>query len=419
MTNITGAALAALLALPCLGDEPRVTKELTFSDTRVQVYGTLWVNSWYYFDQNLKDNGTLVPIDPMGNALNPGSTPDRQFGMTAKNSQIGFTSVTPSARWGEIKTVIEMDFAKDQAKNGAPNLRHAYVNLGGWTFGHTWSNWLDTDSVGATVDLNGPIGQACNGSSRYTQVRYTFHDGRRNSLAFSVEQNVHAWDKFVDVTTPPPPTNPPTPNAPAPVPAGTRPDARYPTLVGAYTFADDWGHMSLRAMTQNYGAYTPAAPGSPELRPNQWGTAGQLTGVFNLGVDQLVGSIYTGRGLGEYGAGFQGARLEPGATGLELYRNVGWQVGYARNWTSRVRSNLVLGGVNFNADAAAQFKDIRNAFNGFLNTFVKLDKRVELGLEYGYERFATFGPNAVTQRNGTLSDRNHSRKIQASLTAKF
>ena len=73
-----------------------------------------------------------------------------------------------------MSTTIEMDFAKGDAKNGGANLRHAYLTLGGWTVGYTDSNWLDGDAGGETVDNCGPIGQACNGASRFTQVRYTW-----------------------------------------------------------------------------------------------------------------------------------------------------------------------------------------------------------------------------------------------------
>jgi hypothetical protein len=132
-----------------------------------------------------------------------------------------------------------------------------------------------------------------------------------------------------------------------------------------------------------------------------------------------VGSIYTGRGLGEYGAALQGARLTPGGGDLQLYRNLGWQVGYTHQWTDRVRSNLVLSGVDFSANAAAFAKDISRSNNCFVNTFVKLRRNIELGVEYGYEDLRTFGPGQVKLRDGSLSDQNHSNKLQLSLTASF
>jgi hypothetical protein len=402
-TRFVGTALtAALVALPSLADE-KVTPgylNLPGTDTRLRVYATVWLNSWYYFDQNLKENGALVGGET--NPLDAQASPDRQFGMTAKNSRLGFTTRTPTARWGDLTTLVELDFAKGQARNGGFNLRHAYLTLGPWTLGYTWSNWLDLDATGSTVDMSGPVGQACNGASRYTQVRYTAPVGERSSLALSLEQNSNGWEQFQDVAGMPKP------------PGATRPDARYPTMTGAYTCTGTWGHVGLRALAQDYGAYTPAGG-----RPHAWGSAVQLSGGCKLGKDLLVGSIYSGTGLGEYGAAIQGARLAAGGGDLQLYRNLGWQAGYTHPWTDRVRSNLVLGGVTFNANAAALAKDIRSSTSCFVNTFVKLRQNIELGMEYGYEDLHTFGAGQVTLKDGGLSDLNRSNKLQVSLTAAF
>jgi len=401
----TGAILAVLSACPVLADE-KVTPNyipIPGTDTRLRIYGTVWVNSWYYFNQNLKDTGALVAgeADP----LNPGSSPDRQWGMTAKNSRFGFTTTTPSAL-GAITTLMEMDFARDQAKNGGASLRHACLTLGGWTIGYTWSNWLDLEAGGETVDMNGPIGQACNGSSRHTQVRYTWAAGDRSRFAFALEQNPMAW-KFKNIVPQPDPKGP------------TVPDARYPTLVGAYTYSDRWGHVAVRAMEQNYGAYTPAAGALPEARPGRWGGAVQLSGAFRFGRDLLGASLYTGSGLGDYGAGIQGARIDAAGQHLLLYRNVGWQAGYTHAWTARVRSNLVAGGVTFNNDAAASPSSIRSSTSAFINTFVKLNRILELGVEYGFENLRTFGAGQVVDRDGSRSGQNRSNKLQVSLTASF
>lgn len=403
---VRAALVAVLVALPSLADE-KVTPgylNLPGTDTRLRVYGTVWLNSWFYFNQNLMDNGALVGGE--AGSLDARSSPDRQFGMTAKNSRFGFTTTTPSARWGDIITLVEMDFAKEQAKNGGANLRHAYVTLGRWTAGYTWSNWLDLDGTGSTVDMTGPVGQACNGTSRFAQLRCTVPLSKRSTLAFSLEQNQNAWGKFNDVTGVPDP------------PKATRPDARYPSMVGAYTYSDTWGHVGLRALGQNYGAFTPANGTVPQHRPNRWGSAVQLSGGFKLGKDLLVASIYNGQGLGEYGAAVQGARLVA-PDDLRLYSNLGWQAGYTHQWTDRVRSNLVVGAVNFRNNGATRAEDIRSSSNCFVNTFVKLRPNVELGMEYGYEDLRTFAGNAVTRSDGSQSGQNHSNKLQVSLTASF
>jgi hypothetical protein len=400
---------AGLVLVPAAADEKVTPNYLTLpgTDTKLRVYGVAWINSWYYFNQNLGDAGTLVA--GQAKSLDAHSTPDGQLGLTARYSRLGFTTITPSAWLGDVTTLVEMDFAKDQAKNGGFNLRHAYVAFGNWTIGYTWSNWLDLDANAETVDMNGPVGQACNGSSRFTQVRYRVPMTQRSSLAFSVEQNRMGWGKFPgDVLK-------------EGAPDTTLPDVRYPTPTAAYTFSDGWGHWSLRAMGQNYGVFAPETAGAPQFRRDAWGGGLQLSTTIKLGQDKLVGSVYSGRGLGEYGVGIQAMRYlpAPGQQDLLLFRNYGWQAGYTHAWTSRVRSNLVASGMGYSNDAAVDPNCISNSMNYFANTFVKLARNVELGMEYGYENLRTFGATAVTNAGGTLSDHNRSNKLQLSLTATF
>jgi hypothetical protein len=407
--RFSGSVLAAVLvALPSAADEKVTPNYLTVpgTDTRLKIYGVAWINSWYDFNQNLGDNGSLIAgeTDP----LNANATPDGQSGLTARYSRLGFSTLTPSGRLGDITTVVELDFAKDRAKNGGFNLRHAYAAFGNWTVGYTWSNWVDLEANAETVDMNGPVGQACNGSARYTQVRYRIPISKEASLALSVEQSRMGWGKFpADLLRPADATT-------------ILPDARYPSPTAAYTYADDWGHLSLRAMGQNYGVYAPETAGAPRVRRDRWGGGLQLSSTIKLGQDKLVGSVYSGRALGDYGVGIQAARFVPaGQEELLLFRNYGWQAGYTHTWTSRVRSNLVVSGMGYSNDAAVQPDCIRNSMNYFANTYVKLARNVELGMEYGYENLRTFGAGAVTTRGGSLSDHNRSNKLQVSLTAAF
>jgi hypothetical protein len=395
-------ALAALLpAVPAQADEAALPRSFNIpgTDTRLQVYGFIQVYGAYYLNQNLYDNGSLIggPTDP----LDASTTPDRQFTLTARTSRFGFTTLTPKTYLGDVTTQIELDFAKGQGK-GTPNLRQAYVGFGNWITGLYWSNWVDLDAGASTVDFNGPIGQPCNDTGHFAQVRCTFPLSRKSRLALSVEQNVTAKGQF------------PEGSAPGPANPTTKPDARYPTLVAAYTYTDAWGHLGIRGLEQHYGAYTPA---TGTARSNRWAGAMQLSGALKVfGQDSLVGSWYTGQALGPYGIGIQAARYSGGS--LQPYRNSGWQTGYTHVWNPRLRSNLVASGVQFKNDASGP-SDIKSARNYFANTFVKLAPSVELGLEYGYEALTTFGPSAVTRADGSLSNRNASNKLQISLTATF
>ena len=84
-----------------------------------------------------------------------------------------------------------------------------------------------------------------------------------------------------------------------------------------------------------------------------------------------------------------------------------------------VRSNLIATGLHFKHSAAVADTDVRQSENCFLNTIVKVARNLEVGMEYGYEGLRTFGPQGVTQRDGSKGDTNRSNKLQMTFTAKF
>ena len=376
---------------------------LAGTTTRLELDGFVQVYGAYFHEQNLNDNGNLVGF---AHALDLRATPGRQFTATARTTRLGLSAITPTAALGDVLARIEIDFADGQGFGGKPHLRHAFMSFGPWIAGHTWSVWSDADAGGETVDNCGPVGQACYDTGRFTQLRYTVPMGEGSQLAVSVEKNITTQGPFPDQSY----TRPL-------VPATTVPDGRYPSLVAAYTWGGDRGHLSVRGLEQHYGAYTPGTAASGELRSNRWAAAWQVSGALNVGNDKLVASYYNGQALGPYGIGWQAAQYDQQAGQVQFCRNSGWQAGYTRTWTPRFRSNLVAGGVYFRNDSTGP-ASIRNAHSYFINSFAKLAPSMEAGLEYGYEDLQTFG-QAVTRRDGSMTDRNHNNKVQISLTAKF
>jgi hypothetical protein len=415
------ALAAALLASPALADEAANPESPILpgsADTRFKVYGFVQVYGAYYIDQNLYDNGALIGgnTDPLSAA-----TPGRQLTLTARTSRIGVTTTTPSIRLGDIVTRFELDFAKNNEHGGTPHFREASVQFGRWLFGHTYSNWIDLPAAASTVDFAGPVGQACNDTGKYTQVRYTFPVNQQTSLAISLERSARSHGKFFQGTDPTPryEKNPSDSGTPAALGVTTLPDNRWPTVVGAWTYTDRWGHLGFRAMEQYYGAFTPGTAGTGQIRSGKWAGAAQLSGAVKVGKDKLVASVYSGQALGAYGINAQAAKYDPLDT-VKFYRNFGWQAGYTHPWTDRVRSNLVAGAIKFTHDpSVVTASDIDSSNNYFVNTFVKLARNVELGMEYGYETLRTFGAGQVTRADGSTSDRNTASMVQVSLTASF
>ena len=301
-----------------------------------------------------------------------------------------------------------------------PRIRHAVLGIGNWTIGYTWSNWLDL-TAGETVDWVGPVGGASFDTPRFTQFRYTLPIDKNNTLAISLEDTNNQGTFYAGtpvITT----------KGVVSGDSNAQPDNKYPTIVAAYTYSDKWGHVALRGLAQSYGSYDANGTAGTQ-RTQAWAPAVQGSFGFNIGKDSLVGSIYTGKGMGAYGADNGYDEVINASTGTTNFTtSTGWQLGYTHTWTDMVRSNIVVSGLSYGTDAKITSGliadtpangDIKSAFSGFLNTFVKVAKNCEVGVEYGYESLTTYGAQAVTKTDGSLTNKNAENKFQLSVTATF
>jgi hypothetical protein len=399
------ALAAALLAVPTFAVD--ITPASSTS-TRLSVTGFIQAYGTYYF------NASQGPTGAIG--LDDRTQPSNNFVDTIRTSRMAFNTITPNPELGDISTCFEFDLA---ASGGATNfhLRQAYGSWGNFTLGQTWSNWVDGDAAADEVDWDGPVGQANYDVPRIPLASYKWQLNKENSVILSVEHNAGNGDGANWGSTAVPAT------ATAPGTPGT--DAKLPNLVGVYQYYDKWGHIALRALAQNYGTYYLPATGSG-VHTSTWGTAIQLSGqlnCFGLDVerDSLVYNVYTGSGLGEYGIGVQAAQYNAATQNINLYKNTGWTVGYTHTWDQKYRSNLVVSGVTFNPGGSIQTQtgDIKNQSDIEVNTFVKLTKTAELGLEYMYETVKTVNPNDVLKSDGTTGNKNTSGKFEVELKYSF
>jgi hypothetical protein len=423
----TTALAAMLLVAPAM--QAVDLQSIPGTDTKLSVYGFIQPNFTYFFNAN--QGGTYapslfyaVPADggfPAGSSpLDTHRAPQDNYQFQVKASRLGFSTVTPSASLGDITTKLEFDL--NNASSGL-GLRHAVVMFGGWTIGRYWSLWNDLDAGADTVDWAGAIGSACYDIPRLNEIQYNFKFDKNNSLAFSLEQNGGVNGDGSGII----------PGTGSTVTAGT-PDAKIPTLVAAYTYSDTWGHVALRGLAQNYGAYNAPTATTGSSRYNKVEGAGMISGDVKFGKDDLIFNAYYGDALGQYGTGFQGALLVDATQNVYAFKNVGWTVGYTHSWTDAVRSNIVLSGVSYtdNSDidalqpaaaAASVNNGIKSGYQGFINTFVKLAKNTEIGFEYVYEQAKPFGTAAAQALTANSDDqpasKNSASKIEVDLHVKF
>ncbi len=126
-------------------------QDLEKAKLQIRWRGYVKFNSYYDYSGLKSTEGFLtyeIPVDPLLNknftGLYAGARQSRLGMETSINSKIGL-----------MRTYIEGDFAGSNYPL-AFRLRHAYGQIGYWTFGHTWSTFTDLAAIPRTVDLEGP-----------------------------------------------------------------------------------------------------------------------------------------------------------------------------------------------------------------------------------------------------------------------
>jgi hypothetical protein len=409
-------AITALAAMLLAG--PTFAVDITpasSTSTRLSVTGFIQAYGTYYANASQGETSSI--------GLDNRTAPNQQFVDTIRTSRLAFNTITPNPELGDITTCFEFDLAPMWSQATNFHIRQAYGTWGNFTLGQTWSNWVDGDAAADEVDWFGPVGQAGYDNPRLPLAAYKWQLNKENSVILSVEEHAGIYPGANDGANWAIPGAPAAPST-ATGPSSLQNDSKVPNLVGVYQYYDKWGHIAVRALAQNYGLYSlPGATGSP-VRPSKWGTAIQVSGqlnCFGLDVerDSLIYNVYTGSALGEYGYGLQSAQYNATTQTISLYKNTGWTVGYTHTWDAKVRSNLVLSGVNFSTGGSivTQTGDIKSQNDVQVNTFVKMTKTAELGVEYMYETVKTVNANDVLNNNGTTGNKNNSSKVE--LEVKF
>ncbi len=276
-----------------------------------------------------------------------GGTPGEhsQIAFHAKESRLWFKSFTASS-WGDINTLIEMDFYGDPAAyTYTPRLRHAYGSIGNFLAGQTWTTYLNAAALPEHLEVGGSAGATT--SLRQPLVRWT--------QAFALAGLPMEWQAAIEtprsrlwvdnsIENPASGSNksgsadPNLDNS-----YFTTPNAdRYPDLVTRVNFNPEWGNLSLAALGRQI-RYSNSATG---LQRDIWGGGINLAGKINtIGLDNIRFMTHYGNGEGRYVATnntFSDAALD-GNGNLELTTTYGGMVSYQHWWSKQWRSTVTYG----------------------------------------------------------------------------
>jgi hypothetical protein len=410
MRKLFAAVLALALAAPAFAaEEPGVFK-VPGTDSTIKFYG------YVQLDTTLDFSGRVGDIEDNDWATNLFAVPEKdslyakkakpQLYMTARTSRFGLTTNTPTD-FGPLAVKLEGDF---NAPNGFQSetftnsvlfrLRHAYGTLGGFLAGQTWSTFLDLSAYPDVVDFNGPGDLAL---VRNPMLRYTFALAPGATLAVAAENargtqyGASAPRKFQSV----------------------------PDFHANLTYTANWGHFSLRAVTQKYDIFQTASVNAalPPINDSKsaWGVSGAASGSVKLGGDTLVAQFVGGQGVGRYLLNASGATQlngysqmggNPGAFfikdngDLKLITVYAYHAGFTHVWNKAFRSNLVWSQTfiqdpkvdpTTGAAVSTSGNNVQKTLDqAFVNTFWGFAKNAELGLEYVWGQWTSFKGDSAT-----------------------
>lgn len=383
------AAIALTAPLAAAADDAPGTFKIPGTDTTLKLYGYVQLDATVDFGPRIgdiegNDWATFLPAVPRdGSGVDQHKKP--QVYLTARTSRFGIQTGTPT-KLGNVGVRLEADFNgpnPDQSETFTNStvfrLRHAYGTVGGLLIGQTWSTFLDLNAAPDTVDFNGPGTLAL---VRNPMVRYAYQAQNGLGIALAVENARGAQfggSKFQSL----------------------------PDFHANVGYSGKWGTVSLRGVTQYYridlGNADPAS---------KFSVAGAISGSFKLAGDTIVAQFAGGPGIGRYMLNAAGvtANLDPndpsnlgGNPGAFLLVNnalvlptvYGGHLGYTHVWNPEFRSNLIgaatfVDDPNYNALNAGIIE--KQMLQGFANTFWTFAKNAELGVEFAYGEWKSFGP---------------------------
>lgn len=397
----TGATAAQPAKVVTAGDEEGTWK-LPGSDTSVGLYGFVHLDA--YVDAKSRQTGDWaadIGSQPVS-GVPANDTRTGKANLTARSSRLGVKTLTPT-EIGSLRTVLEADFNKNPSgadgvlnntqitNNYGFRLRLASGELeGAWgrlLAGQTWSTFMNLDAAPETLDFNG------HGSAAFVRqpmIRYAGRLGEAGELALAMENPHGALDGG---------TAQATPNI----------DKR-PDFIANWSLVRPWGSLSVQALATEYRYDN--------------GTVAARAGGHGLGFggsfkptekDSLTFQLTTGKGLGRYlpTTSWHIASYNAGGNTVRLYRSNSHVLGWSRNWTDKVRTNLSAGSTrildNWDSDFSDGVMDSRKMTEGFANVIMRIAKNTEWGLEYSWGRRDTFawtnGAGATGQSHTGLRSR--------------
>ena len=320
-----------------------------------------------FSDHRFTDNQSIAytlffPQIPVTTDRNPEGKRIRVYG---NDSRIWFKAYRPS-ELGELNLYLEYDF-NDRAGSYKPHLRHAYVSVGPFLIGKTYTTFTNSSALAGTDSGLPPAGVA----NRHTQLRWTLPLADQTmDLMLAVEQaeslvneipqqNIRHYERDHN------------PNVALRL-------NRYGPL----------GQVSLSAMSRSI--HWRDTGKKFRKRANALGFSGR---VRTTGQNNLRFMINAGYGLGNFltPGSYADATYDGDTPSLNTNKVIAAEVSYQHYWSETWRSNLVFSQSRVRIPKVVNPLLTKRASAAQFNVLFSPQPRLTLGVEYLHGSRRVFG----------------------------
>jgi len=336
-----------------------------------------------------------IPVEGSAAATRSG-----QFTMTARRSRLYATALTPTSL-GNLKTHLEADFygagGNELVTNSAGfRLRQAYADIGSWTFGQTYTTFVDLPSYPEIVDFSG--GHGLPQGARQPLVRYAQKAGA-HEFAVAIE---NPESDFVGVST-------------QTFAAGTGPVNqnsidKSPDLAAKYAVSGAWGRLAVAGVARRLTVNNNGGTALNGFTGEKSVTAGGLMmsgRLMTFGTDSVTFAVAGGPGIGRYLLGLPANTAAVINNGkLDTVDAWGGNLSYRHYWTPSLRSTASYGVVRSdNPHPAIPATNITRIQAGYLNLIWSPTPVTNFGLEYVHANVRNDATPTASLSNEGSADR--------------
>jgi hypothetical protein len=317
-----------------------------------------------------------------------GASDEQRHGLTrlhARESRLSLGTFTRTGA-GPVVAFLEVDFFGAAGANTyGLRMRHAYLSWGHLLAGHTYSNFLDTDARGTTIEFNGPTAA---GNRKRAQLRLTHAPTPGLTATVALENGA------TDYTGP---DGKRVVSADSILELDSAVVQQLPDLTAQLRVQSAAGHLALRGMARQLRVLAGGGLG-PALVGYGYGLALSGRWLYD-GQSNIFMQATGGPGLGGYVDDLDGQAATFDATGQRFIPQLGYAAlaGAEHQLTPLWRFNLIasFSGIRLPTDAPSG-PDVAPISRQFLQLFANLlyapTPELLMGLEYGYYRRDTNTP---------------------------